>query len=69
MNKDLSLKRDPRYGKLYLREKVNESIKRQRDEVCEVKEEPVKMLSDIPVDLNRDGENLLKRYRNKFYPD
>lgn len=69
MNKDLSLKRDPRYGKLYLREKVNESIKRQRDEGCEVKEEPVKMLSDIPVDLNRDGKNLLKRYRNKFYPD
>lgn len=68
MNKDLSLKRDPRYGNLYLREKINESIKHQHDEVSEVKEEPVKMLSDIPVDLNRDRGNLLKHYRNKFYP-
>lgn len=69
MNKDFSLKRDPRYSKSHLREKINESIKRQRDEVCEVKEEPVKMLKDIPVDLNRDRENLLKHYRNQFYPD
>jgi len=66
MDKDFNLKNDPHYGKSHLRQKINNSIKRQRDETCEVKEAPVKMLHDVTPNSNRDSVNLIKHYRNKY---
>jgi hypothetical protein len=69
VDKNYNLKNDPHYGKSNLRQRVSESIKRQRDETCEVKEAPVKVLHDVAVDSNRDSVNLIKHYRNKYLND
>lgn len=66
MGKDFNLKNDPHFGKSHLRQKISQSIKRQRDETCEVKDAPVKMLDDTALNSNRDSENLIKHYRNKY---
>jgi hypothetical protein len=66
MEKNFNLKNDPDYSKSHLRQKISESIKRQRDQTSEVKEAPVKVLTDLIADSNRDRDNMIKHYRNKF---
>lgn len=69
MEKNTNLKNDPYYSKSHLRQKIEESIKRQRDETCEVKETPMKVLQGEWGDANHDSENLVKNFRNKTLTD
>lgn len=49
MNKDFDLKYDPQYSSNHLRAKIDEAIKRQRDETQEMDEPQAKRMPIIPV--------------------
>lgn len=69
MEKNYDLKNDPRYGKTHLCRKIDESIKRQRDDLLEWKETPAKGFGDHPGIDNRDPYNDLKRNVNRSFTD
>ena len=66
MNKDYELKQDPRISQCNLRERISEGIKRQRDEVREVKDDKIKSIARVPSNSNHDSSKNLKHSRNKI---
>lgn len=69
MEKSYDLKKDPRYGNSDLRQKINESIKRQRDDLLELDAYLAKGFVETPVIENRDSFNELKNRVKRSFTD